>query len=327
MNPKQKILELLREEEPGYVSGEYICQQLQVSRTAIWKTIESLRSDGYDIEARPRLGYRLLTSPDILDPAEWQTDIKTHIIGQTVRYYKTTTSTNEVAKDLARQGITEGAIIITEEQSKGRGRLGRTWQCPPRTGLCFSVVLFPRANPMEVPQFTMLAAVAVVKALYRTLGLRAQVKWPNDVYIEGLKICGILAEMAAEADRVKYVVLGIGLNVNQSKEDLVCFGNTATSLRVQLGRTLLRSQILKVLLEELDNLYTLWQQEGFLPLKGLWRDNALWIGNKVQVSGLNSNYQGTMEGIDDGGALLLRLYDGTIKTFYSGEVSLRPANK
>lgn len=323
MNSKQRILQLLRQEEPGYVSGEYICQQLQVSRTAIWKTIESLRSDGYDIEARPRVGYRLLASPELLDPTEWSASIKTQIIGQEISYHKVTTSTNDVAKDLARRGTVEGTVVITEEQTKGRGRLGRTWQCLPQTGLCFSVILYPQANPMEVPQFTMLAAVAVVKALERTVGLKAKVKWPNDVYIKGQKIAGILAEMAAEADRVKYVVLGIGLNVNQSQAELAMIGQGATSLRVQLEKPLIRSQVLVALLEELDTLYNLWQQQGFLPLKKMWQEVALWVDDTVQVTGLNNHWQGVMEGIDESGALLLRLPSGNIKTFFSGEVSLR----
>ncbi|GAB6179164.1 biotin--[acetyl-CoA-carboxylase] ligase [Desulfotomaculum defluvii] len=324
MNSKQKILKLLREEESGYVSGEYICQQLQVSRTAIWKSIESLRGDGYEIDARPRIGYRLLASPELLDPTEWFTSLQTQIIGQDVRYYRVTTSTNDVAKDLARQGTVEGIVVITEEQTKGKGRLGRTWQCLSQKGLCFSVVLFPRANPMEVPQFTMLAAVAVVKAISRTVSLNAQVKWPNDVYLNGKKICGILAEMVAEADRVKYVVLGIGLNVNQSQEELDnMIGYNATSLRVQLGQKLIRSRILIAILEELDELYNLWHRKGFLPFKQIWQESALWIGEMVQVTGLHNNWEGVMEGIDDNGALLIRLTDGTIKTFYSGEVSLR----
>lgn len=323
MNSKQKILQLLREEEPGYVSGEYICQQLQVSRTAIWKTIELLRSDGYDIEAKPRMGYRLLASPELLDPVEWSASFKTHIIGQEINYHKKITSTNDLAKDLARQGTVEGTVVITEEQTKGRGRLGRTWQCLPKSGLCFSVVLYPRANPMEVPQFTMLAAVAVVKALARTVNLNAKVKWPNDVYIKNQKIGGILAEMVAEADRVKYVVLGIGLNVNQRQEELAMIGQGATSLRVQLGKPLIRSQVLVALLEELDELYNLWQQQGFLPLKKMWQEFALWVGDTVQVSDLHNHWQGVMEGIDDNGALLLNLPNGNIKTFFSGEVSLR----
>ncbi|MEG6520604.1 biotin--[acetyl-CoA-carboxylase] ligase [Desulfotomaculum sp. 1211_IL3151] len=326
MNSKQKILRLLREEEPGYVSGEYICQQLQVSRTAIWKTIESLRSDGYDIEARPRVGYRLLASPELLDPAEWSASIKTQIIGQAISYHKATTSTNDVAKDLARRGAVEGTVVVTEEQTKGRGRLGRTWQSLPQAGLCFSVILYPKANPMEVPQFTMLAAVAVVKALERTVGLKAKVKWPNDVYIKGQKIGGILAEMVAEADRVKYVVLGIGLNVNQRQEELAMIGQGATSLRVQLGKPFIRSQVFVPLLEELDVLYNLWQQQGFLPLKKMWQEVALWVGDTVQVLDLHNHWQGVMEGIDESGALLLRLPNGNSKTFFSGEVSLRTIN-
>lgn len=324
MNAKQKILDLLRAEQPGYVSGEYICRQLQVSRTAIWKTVESLRRDGYEIEARPRAGYRLLAAPDVLDPPGWLSGLRSRCIGGTAHYVRTTTSTNDVAKELARQGTEEGTVVVTEEQTKGRGRLGRAWQCPPRAGLCFSVVMYPRVNPMEVSQFTMLAAVAVVRAFRRSLGIDARVKWPNDVYIDGLKVCGILAEMTAEADRVKFLVLGIGVNVNQTREELVPLGNGATSLRIEAGRPVSRTEVLRDILEELDSLYTLWQAAGFAPLKGLWKDVTLWSGCPVVVTGLQRVWEGIMEDIDDNGALILRLPDNSTKTFYSGEVSLRP---
>lgn len=323
MNAKQKIIDLLKESKAEPVSGEYICQQLQVSRTAVWKIIENLRRDGYDIEARPRAGYRLLAAPDILDPATWLSELKVRCIGSNAHYVKSTTSTNDVAKELARKRVTEGTVVVTEEQTNGRGRLGRSWQCPPQSGLCFSLVLYPNVNPMEVSQFTMLSAVAVVRALNRQLAVKAQVKWPNDVYIDGLKVCGILAEMTAEADRVKYLVIGIGINVNQSTEELAQLGIAATSLRAKVEHKVNRVEILKDILEELDYLYQLWQAKGFLPLKSLWKEEALWVGSEVVLHGLNTSWQGVLEDIDDTGALLIRLPNGQQKTFYSGEVSLR----
>ncbi|WP_420795156.1 biotin--[acetyl-CoA-carboxylase] ligase [Desulforamulus ferrireducens] len=320
LSTKQKIIDLLQTEE-GYLSGEYICQQLQVSRTAVWKVIEGLRKDGYEIEARPRLGYRLLSSPDLLDPAVWMTNLQVKCIGRNSHYQRVLGSTNSVAKELARQGTPEGTVVITEEQTQGRGRLGRQWQCPPQAGLCFSVVLYPPVNPMEVAQFTLLAAVAVANALGRVLGVAARVKWPNDVYLGGLKVCGILAEMTAEADRVKYLVLGIGININQTQAD---FSNmSATSLQIQLGRPVSRVKVLRGVLEELDDLYLQWQQGGFAPLKEMWKQSALWLGEPVLVSGLQRTWEGIMEDIDDSGALILRLPEGDRKTFYSGEVSLR----
>ncbi|CCO08683.1 biotin--[acetyl-CoA-carboxylase] ligase [Desulforamulus hydrothermalis] len=324
MSAKQKILDLLKT-EPAYVSGEYICQQLQVSRTAVWKIIESLRRDGYAIEARPRAGYRLLAVPDVLDPAGWLSGLTTRLIGRKTHYVKTTASTNDLAKELARQGAAEGMAVITEEQTRGRGRLGRSWQCPPRAGLCFSVILYPQVNPTEVSRFTLLAAVAVVRACERTLGIRAGIKWPNDVYAGGAKFCGILAEMAAEADRVKYLVLGIGVNVNQTESELAPLGSTATSLRLQCGRPVSRTKVLKAILEELDSLYALWHTEGFASLKEQWSKVTLWYGASVVVSDLHRVWEGIMEGIDNNGALILRLPDNTCKTFYSGEVSLRPS--
>lgn len=326
LEPKQKILQLLKSEQPDPVSGELICRQLNVSRTAIWKNIESLRRDGYEIEARPRSGYRFISSPDVLLPHEWQPGLKSKVIGREACYYKIITSTNDVGKELARQGAKEGTVVLTEEQTSGKGRLGRVWQSSSGTGLCFSIILYPQANPMEVTQLTMLGAVAVVRAIEKELGLPARVKWPNDVYIHGLKVCGILAEMTAETDRVKYLVLGIGVNANQQPEDLGELTISAGSLSILAGRKVNRAKLLRAILEELDFLYDLWKNQGFTYIKHQWKEVALWFGSPVAVSGLHEVWQGVMEDIDDNGALVLRLPDNSRKTFYSAEVSLRPGN-
>lgn len=323
VDPKYKILELLRAERPGYVSGEFICQQLGVSRTAIWKNVESLRQDGYEIEAKPRAGYRLILSPDTVRPVEWLHDLSSQIIGLNTHYVRATSSTNDLAKEIAKQGAPDGTVVLAEEQTAGRGRLGRSWQCPARTGLCFSVVLQPKVSPMEVTQLTMMSAVAVAKVLEGALGVPARVKWPNDIYINGLKVCGILAEMLAESDRVKFIVLGIGINVNQSKDDLGQLEDLATSLRLQKGSIISRVEILKKILEEMDYLYIKWRTEGFAPLKNMWEELALWLGCQVTVSGLHRLWEGEMDGIDEYGALIIKLSDGTRQTFYSGDVSLR----
>ena len=326
LDAKQKILHLLRSERPDPVSGELICRHLNVSRTAIWKNIEALRRDGYEIEAKPRSGYRLISSPDILAPSEWQTGLKSKIIGREARYFKSVSSTNDAAKELARLGAKEGTTVLAEEQTSGKGRLGRVWRAPSGAWLSFSIILYPKVNPMEVSQLTMLGAVAVVNALKQELGVPAGVKWPNDVYLQGLKVCGILAEMAAEADQVKYLVLGIGVNVNQRSEDLGELIHSAISLRAFTGRKISRSKLLGAILEQLDFLYDLWQEQGFAPVRTLWKENALWLESPVQVSGLHEVWQGLMEDIDAHGALVLRLADGSRKIFHSGEVSLRPGH-
>jgi len=320
---RYEILKLLKSEQPGFVSGESICRRLGISRTAIWKHIEALRGEGYEIEARPRAGYSLLLVPDVLLPSEWQPGLQTILIGQQARYFKTTGSTNDVAKVLAKQGCAEGTVVVTDEQTGGRGRLGRSWQCPARAGLCFSVVLYPRVNPMEVTQIAILAAVAVARALAREPGLPARVKWPNDVYVNGKKVCGILAEMVAETDFVKYLVLGIGLNVNQSQDDLGGLGKTASSLSIERGQKVNRAEVLRAVLEELDVLYAFWQREGFIPIRQMWKELALWQGEPVVVRGLQSAWEGIARDIDDQGALIVEFQDGNTKKFYSGEVSLR----
>nr|WP_315990067.1 biotin--[acetyl-CoA-carboxylase] ligase [Desulforamulus aquiferis] len=201
--------------------------------------------------------------------------------------------------------------------------MGRAWQSPGRSGLYFSVILKPEVSPMEVTQITMMASVAVAKTLERAFDVPARVKWPNDIYIQGRKVCGILAEMAAEADKVRFIVLGIGINVNQSIEELGMLEQIATSLRAQVGYIVSRAELLKTVLEEMDYLYIKWQQEGFDPIKKMWKDLALWIGHMVTVSGLQKTWAGEMVDIDEYGALVIRFADGTRQTFYSGDVSLR----
>ena len=238
-----QILSALREEGGGGVSGAELSQQLGVSRAAIWARIEELRRLGYDIEASPHLGYRLRSAPDVLHADDLLSRLgKTKIIGRDIRVFERTTSTNDVIEKLARDGVKEGAVVFAESQTKGRGRLGRKWTSPDRKGLWFSVLLRPALHPQEITQLTVVAATALWRAIHQQTGLRPGIKWPNDILVRGRKTAGILTELTAELDRVKHVILGIGVDVNLGAGDFPSeLRKLATSLKIELGRPVSRS--------------------------------------------------------------------------------------
>src|ERR1039457_5050945 len=215
MSLDTQILNALRAARDGAVSGADLSQKMRVSRAAIWARIEDLRSLGYDIEASPHRGYRLLSAPDVLHADDLIARLgKTKVIGRDIRVFQETTSTNDVIERLARDGVKEGAVVFAESQTRGRGRLGRKWMSPAKKGLWFSVLLRPDLRPQEVTRLTVASATAVRRAIETQTGLRAEIKWPNDILLYGKKVAGILTELSAELDRVKYLILGIGVDVN-----------------------------------------------------------------------------------------------------------------
>ena len=215
---RERILEILRSKMPAPVSGEVLSQELAVSRTAIWKHIQALKNEGYTIESVPKKGYILKEVPDRLKPAEVVANLKTKWLGHHIHYCELTTSTNELAKRLAGEGCEDGLVVIAEEQNSGKGRLSRGWFSPFARGVWFSVVLKPPFMPQEASKCTLLAAIAVVKAVNKYKGVQASIKWPNDVLLDGKKLVGILTEMSAEFGRINYIVIGTGINVNVPKE-------------------------------------------------------------------------------------------------------------
>src|ERR1700690_604513 len=214
MTTDAKILSALRENPDG-VSGAQLAEQLKISRAAIWSRIEELRQIGYDIEAGPHFGYRLVSSPDALHADDLLARLgKTKIIGRDIRVFEQTTSTNDVVEKLAGDGVKEGVVVFAESQTRGRGRLGRKWMSPAKRGLWFSVLLRPDLRPQEIPRLNVASATPLRRAIESQTGLKPEIKWPNDILIHGKKVAGILTELSGELDHVKYVVLGIGVDVN-----------------------------------------------------------------------------------------------------------------
>lgn len=321
---RAKILQLLRVCD-GYLSGEDISRQLHVSRTAIWKHMQALKQEGYDIESHSRLGYRLRHAPDLLLPEEIRSRLTTAKLGQGLIYYfPELESTNNEAKKLAAAGCPEGTIILAEAQVSGRGRLARGWFSPFAKGIWLSIVLRPPFHPQEAPKCTMMAAVAVNKAIKRIAGVESGIKWPNDILFQGKKIVGILTEMSAEMDAINHVVLGMGINVNIEQQDFPEeLAAIATSVAVAAGHPVSRLELLAAILEELEEVYRQAVEEGFADIFRQWRSHSVTLGQSVNVLGINNQFSGVAIDIDNDGALLVKTEQG-IERVIAGDVSIRP---
>jgi BirA family biotin operon repressor/biotin-[acetyl-CoA-carboxylase] ligase len=320
---KDKILNILKGSN-DWVSGELLCRELGVSRTAVWKHIRGLREGGYDIEARANLGYRLREVPDIPFPGEVSSGLATAVMGTRIEYFAELSSTNGEAKRLAREGAPEGTVVVAESQSGGKGRMGRYWFSPRGKGLWFSTVLRPPVNPVETPQVTMVVAVAIATAVRKHTGVPAGIKWPNDILVQGKKVCGILVELNAEMDRVNFLVAGIGLNVNIDRKDFpLDVADIATSLKLEAGRYIPRVPLLRALLESIDKWYRCWLSDGFALVLEKWRELCVTLDCPVTVHTMQGSYDGHAIDVDEKGMLLVRARDGSVQRLVAGEVSLR----
>lgn len=319
---RSKILELLRSKHGNCISGAEIASQLGVSRTAVWKHINELKSAGYHIESKARSGYCLLECPDKLLPELVKHNLSTSFMGQNVISYEDIPSTNNEAKVLAAQGAVEGTVVVSEAQSTGKGRLERSFFCPAG-GLWFSVILRPDFLPQEAPKCTLMSAVAVARAM-RDMGLDAGIKWPNDIYCQGRKLTGILTEMSAEMDRINYLVVGIGINANIPLESFPeDIREKAGSISGILGHDIDRVVFLQKILTYMENLYVDVLKNGFDWALDQWREYSITLGQLIDVVGVQEKFAGVAEDIDEDGALLVRTDTG-LRRVLAGDVSIRP---
>lgn len=319
---KGKILSLLREHYSDYISGQEISTRLGVSRTAIWKHIRSLREAGYEIESHSKIGYRLIETPDRLYGHELAALLKGKVLGREVIYREKVNSTNELAKELAQKGAVQGTVVIAEEQTGGKGRMGRVWYSPPGQGLWFSLILRPEISPVDASKLTLMSAVAVAKTIREITGIHAGIKWPNDVLIDHRKVCGILIEMSAEIDKINYIVVGVGVNVSLSKIPSELEG-VAISLAQQEHLKVTRAQLLAALLNNMDNLYTEFLAGKFSEILTAWKGMSVTLNRRVRVMSGSEMEEGIAFDLDDDGALILMKNDGSVKRILSGDVSLR----
>jgi len=315
---QQHILDFLRKNE-NYISGEEISKSLSISRAAIWKYIQDLRQNGYDIIAVPHLGYKLNSCPDKLFPEEIQHQLGTKNFGKKIIFYETVDSTMDAAFQMALKGCPEGTVICAEGQTKGRGRLGRSWTSPKGKGVYLSIVLHPALPPSEVAKLTLLSAVAVNEAVKKIAGITAAIKWPNDLLINGRKVAGILTELNAETDRVKFLVVGIGVNVNTNLNFLPV---EATSLKVEAKKNISRVHLVQEILRNMEEWYFRFQREGFQPIILKWKESNATLNKRIRISDPGGYTDGLALDIDQDGGLLIRQDSGIIVKKMTGDVVL-----
>jgi BirA family biotin operon repressor/biotin-[acetyl-CoA-carboxylase] ligase len=330
---KQQILKELKKKLNEFVSGEELSNKLNVSRTAIWKNIKSLQAEGYEIDSSTKKGYSLLSVGDILNKYEIAEGLKTSNIGKDIIYLATVDSTNDYAKKIAAENEKEGAVIIAGDQTKGRGRLGRHWSSGEHKGVWMSVILKPDIPSERIQIITLAAAVAVVKTIKNLYGIETGIKWPNDIILDGKKVCGILTEMNCEADRINYIVVGIGLNVCMEKADFPKgYREKATSLLIysnknkdkhKLMQKFARSEIIKRILVELEDAYIKLNKNEIAGIIKEWKNFSVTLGREVKVISRNSEFSCIAKDISEDGKLVVECPNGSVKYISSGEVSVR----
>ena len=315
-----EILRLLKETADGYLSSARLSAQLGISRAAIWKQIGALREQGYAIDALPSKGYRLNAGPDRLLSEEIQDGLKTTIIGREIVYFAETDSTNHRAALLAEAGAKDGTVIVAEAQSAGKGRLGRRWTSPAGVNLYLSIILRPAIAPRSAPLLTFLSSLATARTIELESGLRPTVKWPNDVLLDGCKVAGLLNEMNAETERVNYVILGIGVNLNMTQEQFPAdLRYPATSLALELQHPVDRIRFCRRLLGEIDCLYRDYPAGQEAILAG-WLSYFDLLDKQVMVEEPSRTITGVVTGVASDGALLLALENGSSERILAGDV-------
>ncbi|MFH1678098.1 MAG: biotin--[acetyl-CoA-carboxylase] ligase [Candidatus Omnitrophota bacterium] len=314
----EEILYFLKK-RPGYVSGEDISGHLGISRAAVWKHIQELKDLDYDIAAVPHLGYELLSCPDRLFPWEIKYHLESKFIAKDIHYYESLPSTMDKAMDLALSGAPEGALVLSEGQTKGRGRMGRQWQSPQYKGIYFSLIIKPKILPQQASLFTLISAVVICGVLKKHLGLEAQIKWPNDILVNNKKIAGILTELSAEMDIVHAIIIGIGINVNNEKKSLPY---ASSSLRELTGNEVNRLSLLQSILRCFEEEYLRFQKQGAKQILDDWRNLSATLGRRVRLSmsGMMPRITGEAVDIDHDGGLLVRQDSGLIERVVSGDI-------
>lgn len=313
---EEKIIELLKK-KGDYLSGEEIGNHLKVSRQALWKHIQVLKDLGYEIVAVPHLGYRLESSPDRLFDFEVKSGLNTRILGKKILYFDSLSSTMDMAMQLGMQGAVEGTVILAETQSKGRGRSGRVWSSPKYKGLYLSLILRPKILPAQAPIFTLLSAVSICEAVKEVSGIDVQIKWPNDILVHNKKLSGILTEISAEMDKVNFLSIGIGLNVNNDKKALI---SGATSLKELKDEEVSRVVLLREILHKLELNYLILEKKGSAVIIDKWRQHNITLGKRVKVYCQHKHIEAEAVDIDSDGGLLLRKDSGLIEKVMAGDV-------
>jgi BirA family biotin operon repressor/biotin-[acetyl-CoA-carboxylase] ligase len=319
VDTRQKILDILKETNRS-VSGQFIAKRLGISRTAVWKHISILQKDGYLIESRPNFGYKLKLIPDLLLPTEIKPFLQTNL--SRICYYRSIDSTNNQAKAMIKKGVATPLLLIAERQSKGRGRQGRNWQSP-RGGIWFSILLKPHLRLSNASRVSIAVAVAVCSVLRKKYNLPVEIKWPNDIFLNGRKVAGILIELEAELEQVNYLIIGVGINANfpsacLSKDLRLPTISFLDYLGKPVNRAMLTGTVVDEIIEKVDSV----SSNNFNQTIRLWKQYSCTLGRKVEVRTETTTYFGLAKDIDSNGELILVLENGDSRTFQVGEVSL-----
>ena len=324
MSTAAKILKLLKGSVDAELSSTAICEELGISRNAVWKHVKALRAQGYVIEAHSRCGYRLVDSPDRPDAAEVLPLLKTEFVGRSLIYKESTESTNSDATAGAEAGCADGTVFCADLQTGGRGRMKRQWFSPPGANLYFSLVLRPDVPISRASSLPLAAGIVLASVIKRVAPeLDPRLKWPNDILIRGRKVCGILCEMQAEIDcRVRHIVAGAGINVNLLQSALPAeLSDIATSLKMECGRDFSRIELLAGILNEFEQVYAIWKSKGFSPLIERMEEFDALKGRIIEVQQGNDLISGCARGVQDDGALLIETDKGIVPV-YSGETKV-----
>ena len=319
---KTELLKILRESD-GYVSGQQLCERFHVSRTAVWKVIQQLKEEGYEVEAVKNRGYRIMTIPDVITAEEIRSRLHTNWMAENCIYLESVDSTNNYAKRIAEDGTPSGTLVVADEQTGGKGRRGRAWCTPKGSAIAMTIVLRPDIRPELASMVTLVMGLSVAKAIGSLYPVSVGIKWPNDVVVNGKKICGILTEMSAEMTGIHYLVIGTGINTNVEEfpEEIQ---SVATSLIKELGEKVNRAELIAACLKYFEEYYEKYIAAGNLaPLKEDYEALLLNRNNKVRVLEPNHEYTGLSLGINEDGELLVEKEDGTVTAVYAGEVSVR----
>ena len=319
---KEEILRLLRSAD-GYISGQELCNRFGVSRTAVWKAINQLKEAGYEIEAQQNKGYRLMAAPDLMSEAEIKSLMHTEWVAKEVLYFDTIDSTNTKAQELAEKGYPSGTLVVADKQESGKGRRGRSWVSPSGTGIFMTLMIKPDINPNNASMLTLVAALAVAKAITSVTGEEAMIKWPNDIVVNSKKVCGILTEMNAQFDYINHIVVGIGINVhNESFPEEI--SQMASSLMIEAGgKRFHRAQIIAETMSYFEQYYDTFLKTQDLSALVREYDELLVNRNKsVRVLDPKEPFDGKAMGITPKGELIVDTWESR-KLVSSGEVSVR----
>jgi BirA family transcriptional regulator, biotin operon repressor / biotin---[acetyl-CoA-carboxylase] ligase len=318
------LLSLLADNPMIVISGQKIARQIGVSRSAVWRWSQRLRALGVQVKGHARTGYRIERVPDVLSPTLLRRRLRESVFSKRIYHFFKTGSTNEVAFDLGHAGEPHGAVVLAEEQTAGRGRAGRRWHSEKTSGIYLTVLLRPPISPMLAPLLTLVAGLAVRDAILEEIELAPDLRWPNDLLLAGKKFCGILTEMHAEPDRIHFVVVGIGMDVNHAAMPAELAGG-ATSLRMVTGKTHSRLEIVVRLLRHLETYYNRFLAEGPPPILARFTEVSGYArGRRVRISTAAESYAGTTDGLEPNGLLRVRRDDGRLEVVIAGDVSEAP---